>query len=233
MIHVSGLVKQFGPFAALRGVDFSVDPGQFIALMGPNGAGKTTLLRILATLSRPTRGQVTIAGHVLPKGADDARRQIGFLSHQPLVYGELTAEENLHFFARLYDVPDAGRRVEALLNQVDLADRRHDRARSFSRGMLQRLSIARVLLHDPRVVLLDEPFTGLDPDAADRLLDTLHSLHDGARAIVMSTHDLDRGLSVCDRALIIARWRLAYAAGREELLAPTFRETYGRATRPA
>ena len=230
MIQVSGLVKQFGPFVALREVDFRVEPGEFVSLMGPNGAGKTTLLRILSTLSRPTRGTVTIAGHTLPKGADKARRHIGFLSHQPLLYGELSAEENLRFFARMYDVNGAERHIDALIDQVGLAERRHDRVRTFSRGMQQRLSIARVLLHDPRVVLLDEPFTGLDPDASDQLSATLRRLQDGQRAVVMTTHDLDRGLALSDRALLIARGRLAYTANRDELAASNFRETYSRVT---
>jgi heme exporter protein A len=231
MIQAAGLVKQFGPFVALRDLAFRVEPGEFVSLMGPNGAGKTTLLRILATLSRPTRGTVSIAGHPLPRGADEARRQIGFLSHQPLLYGELSAEENLRFFARMYDLNDATARIDELLEQVDLVERRRDRARTFSRGMLQRLSIARVLLHDPRVVLLDEPFTGLDPDASDRLADTLRRLNDGQRAVVMTTHDLDRGLALCDRALLIARGRLVHTAHREEITASKFRETYNKVTR--
>src|SRR3972149_1616413 len=230
MIHVTGLVKQFGPFVALRNLDFTVEAGEFVSLMGPNGAGKTTLLRLLATLSRPPHGTISIAGHTLPKGADGARRQIGFLSHQPLLYGELSAEENLRFFARMYDVNGAGRHIAALIDQVGLPERRHDRVRTFSRGMQQRLSIARVLLHDPRVVLLDEPFTGLDPDASDRLAETLRRLHDGQRAGGMSTHDLDRGLALSDRALLIARGRLAYTANRDELAASNFRETYSRVT---
>ena len=231
MIQVSGLVKQFGPFLALRGLDFSVAAGEFVSLLGPNGAGKTTLLRILATLSRPTRGTVSIAGHTLPRGADDVRRQIGFLSHQPLLYGELTAEENLRFFARMYNLDESGPRIDALLDQVDLAERRRDRVRTFSRGMQQRLAIARALLHDPRVVLLDEPFTGLDPDASDQLSATLRGLQDGRRAVVMTTHDLDRGLALSDRALVIARGRLAHEARRDEIQASNFRETYSRVTR--
>ncbi len=231
MIQVTNLVKQFGPFVALREVSFGVAPGEFVSLIGPNGAGKTTLLRILATLSRPTRGSVSIDGHTLPKGADEVRRQIGFLSHQPLLYGELSAEENLRFFARLYDLVDAERRIDAVLEQVDLGSRRRDRARTFSRGMQQRLSIARVLLHDPRIVLLDEPFTGLDLDASDRLAETLRRLRGGRRAVVMSTHDLDRGLALCDRALLIAHGQLVYVARRGEIDAAGFRERYNRITR--
>jgi heme exporter protein A len=231
MIDVSGLVKQFGPFTALRELSFSIAAGEFVSLVGPNGAGKTTLLRILATLSRPTRGHVTIAGHRLPKGADEVRRQIGFLSHQPLLYGELSADENLRFFAKMYDLGKAEQRIDDLLDQVDLSGRRLDRVRTFSRGMQQRLSIARALLHDPRVVLLDEPFTGLDPDASDQLSETLRGLQDGRRAVVMTTHDFDRGLALCDRALVIARGKLAYEARRDEIGASNFRETYSRVTR--
>jgi heme exporter protein A len=169
LIIVNSLTKQFGPFLALRGIDLDIRPGEFVTIVGPNGAGKTTLLRILATLSRPTHGHVSIAGHPLPKGADDARRQIGLLSHQPLLYGDLTAEENLRFFGQMYDVPQLEARILELLDRVELLDRRQDRARTFSRGMQQRLAIARALLHDPAVVLLDEPFTGLDPRSSDRL----------------------------------------------------------------
>src|SRR3970282_2681480 len=136
MIQVSGLVKQFGPFAALREVDFRIAPGEFVSLMGPNGAGKTTLLRTLSTLSRPTRGTVTIAGHTLPKGADKARRHIGFLSHQPLLYGELSAEENLRFFARLYDLPKNGGGMDALLEHGGLDEPRGRRGRTLSRRAL-------------------------------------------------------------------------------------------------
>jgi heme exporter protein A len=132
----------------------------------------------------------------------------------------------------LYDVSGADGRVDRLLDQVGLAERRRDKVRTFSRGMQQRLSIARVLLHDPRVVLLDEPFTGLDPDASDRLAGMLRQLRDGSRTVVMTTHDLDRGLSLCDRALIIARGRLVYQAHRDEITAD-FRETYSRVIRDA
>lgn len=228
MIRVSKLIKKFGPVLALRNIDLGVAPGEFVSLMGPNGAGKTTLLRILATLMRPTQGEVSIAGHTLPKDADQARQFIGFLSHQPLLYSELSAEENLRFFARMYDVRDVEQRVDELLEQVDLQLRRRDRVRTFSRGMQQRLAIARVLIHDPRVVLLDEPFTGLDPDAADRLAETLRDLQNGQRSLLMTTHDLDRGLALCDRALVIARGKLVYEARREEIQASGFRETYSK-----
>ncbi|NTU64281.1 MAG: heme ABC exporter ATP-binding protein CcmA [Chloroflexi bacterium] len=215
---------------ALRGIDLDIRPGEFVTIVGPNGAGKTTLLRILATLSRPTHGHVAIAGHALPKGADEARRQIGLLSHQPLLYGDLTAEENLRFFGQMYDVPALEARLLELLDKVDLIDRRQDRARTFSRGMQQRLAIARALLHDPAVVLLDEPFTGLDPHASDRLEEMLHLLRDGQRTVVMTIHDLERGWAMCDRALVLARGKIVYEARTAEVDVATFRSEFKRVT---
>ncbi len=215
---------------ALRGIDLDIRPGEFVTIAGPNGAGKTTLLRILATLSRPTGGQVSIAGHALPKGADDARRQIGLLSHQPLLYGDLTAEENLQFFGRMYDVPDLHRRAQERLDEVGLLERRGDRTRTFSRGMQQRLAIARALLHDPSVVLLDEPFTGLDPEASDRLEALLRQINDGRRTVVMTIHDLERGWALCDRALVIARGKLVYEARTREVDVAMFRSEFRRVT---
>jgi heme exporter protein A len=230
LITTTQLTKQFGPFLALRGIDLDIQPGEFVTIVGPNGAGKTTLLRILATLSRPTHGHVAIAGHALPKGADEARRQIGLLSHQPLLYGDLTAEENLRFFGKMYDVPRLEARLLELLGRVDLLDRRQDRARTFSRGMQQRLAIARALLHDPAVVLLDEPFTGLDPRASDRLEEMLHLLRDGARTVVMTIHDLERGWAMCDRALVLARGKIVYQARTAEVDVATFRSEFRRVT---
>ena len=230
MIIASALTKQFGPFRALRGVDLDIKPGEFVTIVGPNGAGKTTLLRILATLSRPTDGHVSIAGHALPKGADEARRQIGLLSHQPLLYGDLTAEENLRFFGRMYDVPQLEARIVEQLDRVDLLDRKNDRARTFSRGMQQRLAIARALLHDPSVVLLDEPFTGLDPHASDRLEELLPTLNNGKRAVVMTIHDLERGWAMCTRALVLARGKIVYEARTSEVDVATFRSDFRRVT---
>jgi heme exporter protein A len=216
---------------ALKGIDLDIRPGEFVTIVGPNGAGKTTLLRILATLSRPTGGRVSIAGHALPKGAGEARRHIGLLSHQPLLYGDLTAEENLRFFGRLYSVPNLERRVSQLLDEVDLLERRQDRARTFSRGMQQRLAIARALMHDPSVVLLDEPFTGLDPDASDRLEELLRGLNNGSRTVVMTIHDLDRGWAMCNRAIVLARGRIVYDAHTQDVDQSTFRSEYHRVTR--
>ena len=230
MIEIKSLVKTFGPTTALRGVSLSVPEGQFVTLVGPNGAGKTTLLRILATLSRPTLGRVNIGGHELPKGALDVRRRIGLVSHQTLLYGDLSADENLRFYGRMYDVPDLDARIAQVLEMVALAHRRRDPVRTFSRGMQQRLAIARAVLHRPSLMLLDEPYTGLDQDAAARLEAVMSSVGTEGRTVVMTTHDLERGLAVADRVVILAKGRVVFEAQRTELDSAAFKETYRQYT---
>lgn len=180
MIELRKLTKSFGSKYALRGVDLRVMPGQSLVVFGPNGAGKTTLIRILSSLSRPTSGTVHIGGLNLATHADGIRRYLGVVSHAPLLYDSLTAEENLRFFAGLYALAGPEPRITALLEQVGLTTRRGDQVRTFSRGMVQRLAIARALLHDPAVLLLDEPDTGLDPQAAEMLHGLLVALSQGA-----------------------------------------------------
>ncbi|MGC8825601.1 MAG: heme ABC exporter ATP-binding protein CcmA, partial [Anaerolineae bacterium] len=174
-VEARGISKAFGRYRVLRGVDLRIEQGEFLALLGPNGAGKTTFLRILATLSRPTEGRAWINGQPLDGDTRRVRQQIGLVSHQTFLYGDLTAEENLRFYGRLYRVPALEDRIAELLERVGLYERRHDPVRTFSRGMQQRLSIARAVLHDPPVLLLDEPDTGLDQQAA-RMLRELLSL---------------------------------------------------------
>jgi heme exporter protein A len=173
MIELRKLTKSFGSKYALRGVSLRVMPGESLVIFGPNGAGKSTLIRILSSLSRPTSGTVHIGGFDLATHADGIRRHLGVVSHAPLLYDSLTAEENLRFFAGLYGMSGPEPRITALLGQVGLTTRRGDLVRTFSRGMVQRLAIARALLHDPQVLLLDEPDTGLDPQAAEMLHDLL------------------------------------------------------------
>jgi len=230
MIEVKSLVKSFGPVTALRNVHLSIAEGEFVTVVGPNGAGKTTLLRILATLSRPTNGKVSVDGHRLPDHAADARRQIGLVSHQTLLYGDLSAEENLRFYGRIYAVADLEARIGEVLEMVGLAHRRSDLVRTFSRGMQQRLAIARAVLHRPRLMLLDEPYTGLDQDAAARLERVMSSVGTEGRTVLMTTHDLERGLAVSDRVLILAKGRVAFEAKRDEIDGRAFLEAYGRYT---
>src|SRR4030042_3626885 len=209
MITVRKLVKRFGLKTVLRGMDFSVEPGEFVALLGPNGAGKTTFLRILSSLSRPTMGQVNIAGYFLPQQAAAVRRRLGVVSHLPLLYGDLTAAENLRFFARMYDIPDAYGRIAQVLDMGGLASRRRDLVRTFSRGMQQRLAIGRAVLHDPEVMLFDEPHTGLDQDACQLLDTVLQEVAARGRTVVMTSHDLARVADLASRFDILSRGGIA------------------------
>lgn len=212
MIEIHGLTKIFGVNPVLRGLDLSVPRGQFLTLLGPNGSGKTTLLRILGALAHPTGGTIQIGGWDLPREADYVRAQLGVVSHLPLLYDTLTAEENLLFFARLYNLPSAERaaRVETVLRRVGLWRRARDVVRTYSRGMQQRLAIARAILHNPSVLLLDEPYTGLDQDAAGLLDDLLREVAIQGRTVVMTTHDLRRGYDLSDRIAILSRGKIAF-----------------------
>lgn len=213
IIETVDLVKSFGFLPVLRGLDLRVERGQFVALLGPNGSGKSTLMRLLAGLARPTSGVIRVGGWELPGEAAAVRRQIGLVSHKALLYETLTARENLQFFARLYDLPDAEDRIDAMLTQVGLKRRAHDLVRTFSRGMLQRLSIARALLHQPDVLLFDEPYTGLDQSAALMLDDLLTATgRDAGRTIIMATHQLDRAGRLAERVIILSRGDIAYDA---------------------
>jgi heme exporter protein A len=206
-IEARGIEKRYGPLPALRGISFSQPAGEFLTLFGPNGAGKTTLLRILCGAVRPTRGEAFIAGGAVADGEGAWRRRIGLLSHQSFLYPGLSAAENLEFYARLYDLPDRRALVERALHEVGLADRRGDLVRTFSRGMMQRAALARTLLHDPQVVLLDEPYTGLDPHAAAMLNRTLARLKDERRTVLLVTHNLSQGLEMADRVVVQVRGR--------------------------
>ncbi len=231
MIQVSRLVKNFGLHPVLRGVDLHVRPGEFLTLLGPNGAGKTTLLRIIATLSRPTSGEVRVGGWQLPRQAERVRPHLGLISHQPLLYAELTAEENLRFFGRMYGLEEPAGRISEVLEAVGLARRRHDPVGEFSRGMQQRLTIARAILHQPDVMLLDEPYTGLDQTAAGMLDQVLRAVATAGRTVIMTTHDLARGLANSHRVAILARGKIAFEAGREEVDPAEFHQVYEQATR--
>lgn len=226
MVEIHSLVKTFGLLPVLRGVELDIAEGEFVTLLGPNGAGKTTLLRILATLSRPTLGRVRVAGHDLPARADAIRRRLGVVSHQPLLYGDLTAEENLRFYGRMYGLTNADRRIAAVLEQVGLAKRRRDLVRTFSRGMQQRLAIARAILHEPEVMLFDEPHTGLDQDASAMLDGVLRDVAAKGRTVLMTTHDLQRGLGLAERVAILSRGVIAFDKPKSQIDPAAFAEKY-------
>ena len=217
MIHVKKLVKRFGLRTILRGVDWKIEPGEFVALLGPNGAGKTTLLRILAALSRPSLGSVQIAGFNLPKQATEVRARLGVVSHLPLLYLDLSAEENLRFYARLYGLPNAAERIADVLALVGLEKRRKDLVRTFSRGMQQRLAIGRAVLHHPEVLLFDEPYTGLDQDASATLDEILKTVAAQGHTIVMTSHDLVHAEQLATRFDVLTRGVIAASCSQHDL----------------
>ena len=219
------LKKAFGTRRALDGVSLDLPEGAFLSIFGPNGAGKTTLLRILSTVSRPTSGTLQMLGIDALDRPEELRGRIGLISHKPMVYGDLSAMENLQFFARLYGVPDAHNRILDLLELVELDHRRNDAARTFSRGMTQRLSIARALINDPAIVLLDEPYSGLDPHAMQLFDELIARVRDG-RTFVMVSHDLDKGFSLATHDLILARGRVVTFGERDSFSEEEFRATY-------
>jgi len=217
MITVKKLVKRFGLKAVLRGLDFDVQPGEFVALLGPNGAGKTTFLRILASLSRPSLGNVMVAGYQLPNEAAAVRTRLGVVSHLPLLYGDLTAEENLRFYGRMYNINALDARITEVLEMVGLENRRRDLVRTYSRGMQQRLAIGRAVLHNPEVMLFDEPYTGLDQDASSMLDEVLKTVAAKGRTVVMTSHDLARAEDLATRFDILSRGVIAASTTREQL----------------
>lgn len=214
MIELQDVIRTFGPRRALAGVNLRIAPGEFVALLGPNGAGKTTLLRILATLNRPTSGTVRIAGLDTSRASAEVRRQIGYLSHRTLLYEDLTAEQNLAFYARMYDLDrdDAEARITALLAQVNLSARRYDLVRTYSRGMQQRLAVARAVLHRPRLLLLDEPYTGLDPLASEALTTLLAELAEVGCTVLLTTHHLESAIAARGRVVVLHHGRIVHDA---------------------
>lgn len=208
-IEARDLVRDFGPVRAVDGVDLRVRAGEVLVLFGPNGAGKTSLLRLLGGDLRPTRGTVLFGGEPLRWGDAGWRRRVGMLSHRGFLYGHLTAEENLRFYGALYGLRDLSTRVPERLAEVGLSPVASRRVRGFSRGMRQRLAVARTLLHDPSIVLLDEPYTGLDPHAARLLGGILRTLRNGRRTVLLVTHHLREGLELADRVMVMAGGRVA------------------------
>ena len=233
IIETHALTKAYGLQPVLRKIDLGIERGEFVALLGANGSGKSTLLRLLCALSKPTAGTLKVGGWELPKEAAAVRSQIGLVSHKSLVYDNLTANENLLFFARVYGLDDIDGRIKRGLERVGLGKRGGDLVRTYSRGMLQRLSIARALLHDPDVLLLDEPYTGLDQDASGILDNLLLQAHGDGKTIVMVTHELDRAQRLAQRAIIISRGTIVLDAPMSTIdyLPARYTEVTGMTTR--
>jgi heme exporter protein A len=204
LIEVTDVHKRYGRKPILRGVSLSVSAGEVVALLGSNGAGKSTLLRTIAGLTKADRGAIALGGVTMSRGLHELRRYIGLVSHLPLLYDNLTAWENLLFFGKLYDLVDVEKRAESVLRSIDLWARRNDTVRTYSRGMVQRLAIGRATLHNPPVLLLDEPDTGLDPASAEMLQTLIRSLGAGDRAILLTTHNLERALTWADSVCVLS-----------------------------
>ena len=208
MIKLDRVTKRFGALLALQGIDLQLESGKCLGLVGPNGAGKTTLLKVLSTLTVPSSGTVTIAGLDASRAAERIRPLLGVLSHRTFLYGHLTAFENLHFYGRMLGVVQLGERIRDVLETVGLASVGRQLVRTYSRGMQQRLAIARVILHRPRLLLLDEPYNALDGQAVARVQELLRRLTGEGHTVVVSTHDLARGFELCDEIAIQRRGRI-------------------------
>jgi heme exporter protein A len=226
IIEVKELTKRFGHKTALQRVNFSLRKAEFLALFGPNGAGKTTLIRILSSLMRPTSGEVLIAGQDVRKDGGDLRRIIGVISDQNFLYDHLTAYENLRFYGLMFDVKNLNKRIEELLERVGLRDRSHDRIHTFSRGMQQRLSISRALLHDPSVLLLDEPFSGLDREGVEVLKEILGDHKERGFTTVMTSHDLEKSLEICSRVAILKSGVMVFNEEVSRITRRNFQQLY-------
>ena len=228
-LEAIGLVRTFGGVRAVDGVSFELDRGLLLAVFGPNGAGKTTLLRMLAGVMRPTSGQIRVAGEAARVPDREWRRRVGVVSHESFLHSHLSAEENLLFYGRLFGLTDLRVRVAKHLAAMGLSNGAGVPVGELSRGFKQRVALARALLHEPDVVLLDEPYTGLDAHAASLLREQLRALKDGQRTVVLVTHNLRQGLELADMVAIQVRGRLVTVEKRERIDSDGF-EAFYRAT---
>jgi heme exporter protein A len=231
LVEARGLTRRFAEVDALKRLDLDIRTGETVAILGPNGAGKTTLLRLLATLLRPSGGSLKLFDKLLNDGGAQARRQIGFLSHSSFLYPDLTPIENLEFYAAAFHVADARERVREALNEVGLLGWRNRPVATLSRGMEQRCALARALLHRPSLLLLDEPFSGLDVDSAAMLSAILRREREHGTTILMSTHELPRALEACRRGIVLARGELRWDGSLVDVGIDALRQAYSASTR--
>ncbi len=231
IIETRGLSKSYGNHRALTGINLQISNGDFLIVFGPNGAGKTTLIKLLATIIKPTSGEIFISGFDLKKNAEDIRRRIGVVTHQTLLYSNLTVRENLEFYSRMYDVPNARERINEVVGTMGMKSRLNDRTRTLSRGMQQRISIARSLIHDPDIMLLDEPETGLDQEAMPVLWQVLKNEDRKKRTIIMATHNLERGLELGNHFIILSRGKIVHENTGQKIDIEALRKIYEETTR--
>ncbi len=209
-LELQEVSKFFGDLVALQGVQLRIEAGESVLVYGPNGAGKTTLLRVLAMAARPTEGRVLLDGREVHRDLEAAKSAIGFVSHATFLYGDLTARENLRFYAALFGLPERERKIDVGLEMFQVRDRAGVPVRELSRGLQQRVSLARAFLHDPRFLLLDEPFTGLDAATTELLENLLRRLPQQGKALVFSTHDFEQGAAIARRLVALERGRVRY-----------------------
>ncbi len=220
LLRVSGVTRKYDWVKALWNVDLDIYPGDFLSIFGPNGAGKSTLLKVIASLDKPTDGTVAFSG------STRGRREVGYVSHQSLLYNEMTGLENLVFYGRLYQVSDPVDRAGELLGKMGLLEAAKQLVRGYSRGMKQRLTLARALMHRPRLLLLDEPYTGLDQHGSRLLTEVLKGLRDEGATILLITHNLSEGLELCSRVMIQHKGEIVFQARRDEIDRPELEKLY-------
>lgn len=231
LLAVRGLEKRYGLAPVLKGLDLDLFPGEILLLLGPNGAGKTTLTKLLTLLSRPGKGEILFRGQKLDeKGRLALREAIGYLSHQSFLYSHLSAEENLRFFGRLYGVGELDRRIPELLDRVGLLHARHKMAGTYSRGMQQRLAMARVLLSDPSLVILDEPYAGLDPEGSRTFTGLMQGLKAHHRAVLLVSHEIDDCLAAVDRVAVLHGGKVAWQGTAAGLTPEGLKQRYFEVT---
>ena len=223
-LKLTDVSKDFGRIIALRKIDLSISPGEFVSILGRNGAGKTTLLNIISGVSSPTLGEVRLFGD--DPSSRENRSSLAIISHEMFLYGNLTALENLEYYAKMYNIENLEGRITEVLDTVELRHRRFDLVATFSRGMMQRLTIARALLHDPSFLLLDEPFTGLDQHAIGMLSRILKEQKEKGRTILLTTHDLHIAADLSDRFVVIDRHRIVYDGQVQELSVEALRDRF-------
>ena len=226
VINVKSVSKAFDTRGVLKDININVDTSQAVLICGINGAGKTTLLRIIAGLLQPDMGSVELCGYNIRKDPEKAKSQFGMISHKSMVYPELTVFENLSFFATLYGVKDSDNNITDLLQEVGLSSYKYDTAGILSRGLLQRLAIARAMVHRPALLLADEPFTGLDANACNHLIEVITEFTNNGGTIVMTTHDIDIGLQCCNRVVVLDKSNLIFDARTSDIDKARFSKDY-------
>jgi heme exporter protein A len=227
-IEAKGLIKKFGHKTALRNVDVFLAEGDSLALFGPNGAGKSTLIQVLCSLLQPTSGSVRIAGYDARHDREALHQIIGLIGHQTFLYPDLTAYENLKFYGAMYGVTRLNGRISEVLDLVGLSDYCNDVVQNFSRGMQQRLSIARAIIHDPMMIFLDEPFTGLDQQGSEDFSKLISQFRDQGKTVIMASHHLQLGLELCDRAAILKSGKIVYLQDVDHISKNDFKQIYSQ-----